>query len=110
MRVENKVQMPAALEASWDLIQDVPRIAPCIPGAELTEVVSDHVWKGKVHIRVGPIMLQFVGDVVRKEVDEEQHRMVFAATGSEAKGRGHAEATIEVALSEAEGSTAANIG
>ena len=81
MRVENTVQIPAPLERSWELIQDVPSIAPCIPGAELTEVVSDDAWRGKVRIKVGPTALQFMGDIERKEVDADAHRMLLTADG-----------------------------
>ncbi|QLQ09749.1 MAG: SRPBCC family protein [Nocardioidaceae bacterium] len=105
MRVENTVPIPAPMDEAWELIQDVPRIAPCIPGAELTETVSDDEWKGKVHIKVGPIALQFLGNIVRKELDETSHRMVLRAEGSEAKGRGHAEADIEAQLAPTESGT-----
>jgi len=93
------------MDEAWELVQDVPRIAPCIPGAELTETVSDNEWKGKVHIKVGPIALQFLGNIVRTELDETAHRMVLKADGSEAKGRGHAEADIEAQLAPTESGT-----
>lgn len=105
MRVENTVPIPASLDEAWELVQDVPRLAPCIPGAELTEVLGDDSWKGKVHIKVGPIALQFVGTIVRKELDQAAHRMVLKADGSEAKGRGSAEAEIEASLASTEPET-----
>ena len=100
MRLENKFQVPASPEKTWDLLQDVPAIVPCMPGAELTEVVSDNEWKAQVDVKIGPIALQFLADVVRKELDEAERRVLLAADAEEARGRGNAEATIESYLSD----------
>jgi carbon monoxide dehydrogenase subunit G len=65
-----------------------------MPGAELTEVVSDTQYKGKVHIKMGPVSLSFNGDVDITERDDTAKRMVMKAKGSELKGKGQADATI----------------
>ena len=109
MRVENVVIIPVPLERTWKLAQDVPKLAPCIPGAELTEVLGEDSWRGKVHIKVGPITLQFVGDIVRRVNDEANRRIVFDAEASEAKGRGHAEAQVEIGLAAAGETTQATV-
>ena len=105
MRVENAFDVPASVDEAWRLLNDVPEIVPCMPGAELVEVVGDDAWKAKLHIRLGPIALQFLADVTRKEVDETAHRAVLAVKAREAKGRGSAEATIESSLAAAEAGT-----
>jgi len=65
-----------------------------MPGAELTEVVSDNQYKGKVHIKMGPVSLAFNGDVDITERDDAAKRMVMKAKGSELKGKGQANAMI----------------
>jgi carbon monoxide dehydrogenase subunit G len=70
-----------------------------MPGAELEEVLSENAWKAKLHVRLGPIALQFVADVTREEVDEVGGRVVLVSKARESKGRGGADARIESVLS-----------
>jgi carbon monoxide dehydrogenase subunit G len=98
MRIENAFDVPASAEEAWRLLNDVPAIVPCMPGAELVEVVGDDAWKAKLHVKLGPIALQFLADVTREQVDEAAHRAVLVVRAREAKGRGSAEATIESLL------------
>ena len=105
MRVENAFDVPASVDEAWRLLNDVPEILPCMPGAELVEVVGDDAWKAKLHVRLGPIALQFLADVTREQVDDAAHRAVLAVKAREAKGRGSAEATIESSLAAAEAGT-----
>ena len=105
MRVENAFDVPASVDEAWRLLNDVPEVVPCMPGAELVEVVGDDAWKAKLHVRLGPIALQFLADVTREQVDEAAHRAVLAVKAREAKGRGSAEATIESSLAAAEAGT-----
>ena len=105
MRVENAFDVPASVDEAWRLLNDVPEIVPCMPGAELVEVVGDDAWKAKLHVRLGPIALQFLADVTREQVDETAHRAVLAVKARESKGRGSAEATIESSLAAAEAGT-----
>ncbi len=109
MRLENSFEVPASVEQSWRLLDDVPSVLPCMPGAELVEVVAENAWKVKLHVRLGPIALQFLADVVREHVDEADRRVVLAAKARESKGRGSAEATIESTLTAADGSTRVDI-
>jgi len=57
MRLENSFDVPAGLEQSWRLLNDVPSVVPCLPGAELVEVVGENAWKAKLHVKLGPIAL-----------------------------------------------------
>src|SRR3954453_382459 len=72
---------------------DIQRIAPCMPGAELTEVVDDKTYKGKIGVRLGPVALTFAGTVTFEEIDNANHRARVKAQGTDAKGRGGANAT-----------------
>ncbi len=109
MRLENSFRVPAPAEEAWKLLNDVPAVVPCMPGAELTEVVGENAWKATMHVKLGPINLQFVTDVTREEADEAARRVVLAAKGREARGRGGAQARIESSLAEEGGETSVTI-
>ena len=109
MRLENSFDVTAPLDASWRLLTDVPSVLPCIPGAELVEVVDERTWKAKLRVRLGPIALQFMTDVVREEMDEAAGRVVLSAKAREARGRGSAEARIESTLAAGNGGTRVSI-
>src|SRR5512145_903265 len=79
---------------------DVPRVVPCMPGAQLTETVDDSNWKAKVSVKLGPISLQFAADVAHTEVDTVGNRVVMTTTAREVRGRGGAQATIQSTLTE----------
>ena len=105
MRLENSFEVPASVEQSWRLLNDVPSVVPCLPGAELVEVVGEDAWKAKLHVKLGPIALQFLADVVREERDEAAGRVLLGTKARESKGRGSAEATIESTLTAIDGGT-----
>lgn len=109
MKLENSFQVSAPRKAAWELLLDVPRVIPCMPGAELTETVDDANWKATMSVKLGPISLAFATDVARQEVDEADSRVVLAAKAKEMRGRGGAQATIESRLSESDGRTQIDI-
>jgi carbon monoxide dehydrogenase subunit G len=92
--IENEFAVAAPVEDLWAYLLDVERVAPCMPGAELTEVVDDATWKGKVNVKFGPVALSFAGTVTIKERDDSGHRIVLAAKGMEQKGKGAANASV----------------
>ena len=93
MEFDNSFEVPLPVDEAWKLLMDIRRIAPCLPGAELTEVVDDRTYKGKVGVRLGPVSLAFAGTVKFDEIDDAAHRAKISAQGSDAKGRGGANAT-----------------
>ena len=103
MRLENSFAVPASPERTWALLNDVPRVVPNMPGAELTEIVDETTWKATMHVKLGPIALQFATDVRREVSDERALRTTLAIKARELKGRGGATATIESSL-DADGS------
>ena len=109
MKLENSFEVPAPPDTAWDLLLDVPRIVPCMPGAELTEVIDDSNWKAKVAVKLGPVSLTFLTDVKREKVDEAARRVTLSAAGREMRGRGAARATVESSLSGANGGTRVDI-
>lgn len=103
MKLENSFEVAAPPERAWELLMDVPRVVPCMPGATLTEVVDDSHWKAKMAVRLGPIGLTFATDVAREEVDDAARRVLLAAKAREVRNRGRAQATIESRLSPRDG-------
>ncbi len=93
--IEDSFTVHTPVDRLWAFIQDVERIAPCMPGAELTEVVDDRTWKGKVLVKFGPVQMTFSGTVVMEERDDAAHRAKLSAKGSEQRGKGVANAKVE---------------
>lgn len=89
MLIENEFVVAAPLDQVWNHMKDVPRIAPCLPGAELTDVNGDE-FKGRVTTKMGPVSLKFNGTAKIVERDDAQHRLVLDASGAEEKGKGNA--------------------
>jgi uncharacterized protein len=94
MQIQNDFIVDAPLERVWSYVLDVTKVAPCMPGAELTETVDDTTWKGKVAIKLGPVSMGFAGTVTMTERDDQAHHVVLKADGREQRGRGAASALI----------------
>ena len=94
MLIENEFTVSAPIDFLWSYLLDVEKIAPCMPGAELTEVVDDRNWKGKLNAKFGPVSLSFAGTVTVQDRDDAAHRIVLAAKGMEQKGKGAANAKV----------------
>jgi uncharacterized protein len=105
MEIENEFDVPAPVDHVWAYLLDVERVAPCMPGAELTEVVDDHTWKGRVNMKLGPVSLAFAGTVTMQERDDQAKRVVLAAKGMEQKGKGAANASVTSWLEQGDGVT-----
>ena len=105
MKLENSFDVPAPRSAAWELLMDVPRVVPCMPGATLTETVGENQWKADMSVKLGPIALVFATDVTREGVDEAAGTVTLSAKAREKRGRGGAQAAIQSTLSEAEAGT-----
>ena len=96
MHLANEVVLPAPPDEVFSLINDVERVAPCMPGAELQGRSADDAYQGRVKVKVGPISAAYSGTVRFLEVDQAGHRLVLDARGSEQHGSGNAEAKVHV--------------
>ena len=105
MQIENEFTVPAPIDEVWLHLLDVERVAPCMPGAELTESVDESTWKGKVNMRLGPVSLSFAGVVTMEDRDDAAHRVVLRAKGMEQKGKGAANASVTSWLETGENET-----
>ncbi len=93
MEFDNSFEVPLPPAEAWKVLLDIQRIAPCMPGAELTEVVGKDTYKGKIGVRLGPVALTFAGIVKFDEIDDANHTARVSAQGTDAKGRGGANAS-----------------
>jgi carbon monoxide dehydrogenase subunit G len=98
MIFDSSFEVPLPPERAWPILLDIPRIASCVPGARLTETLDDHTYKGEIDVRLGPVALTFGGTVRFEQVDAAAYRARVKAAGTDAKGRGGANATAAFAL------------
>jgi len=92
MEFDNSFEVPLPPAQAWPLLMDIRGIAPCMPGAQLTDVIDDKNYKGNISVRLGPVALTFAGVVTFEEIDNANHTARVRAQGTDAKGRGSAQA------------------
>jgi carbon monoxide dehydrogenase subunit G len=100
MDIKDSFTVTAPPAEVWNLLLDVERVAPCMPGAELTEVVDDRTWKGRVRMKIGPVTMNYAGQVFMTERDDENMRVTLRAEASELSGKGNAAATVRARVEE----------
>ena len=109
MIISNSFDIPLPPDQAWPLLMDVPRIAPCLPGAELLEALPDNAYKGKVSVRLGPVSLAFAGTAKFEHIDAVARSARLKAQGADQKGRGSAAAKVVFALVAVDGGTRVNV-
>lgn len=98
MIITTSFQVDAPLDVVWRYLLDVPRIAPCVPGAQLTSVIDDRTYEGKIQVKLGPITVDYKGQVKIDAIDEAAHTVNLKANGVESRGRGGAVASVRSEL------------
>jgi len=98
MEFDNSFEVPLPPAQAWPVLMNIPGIAPCMPGAQLTEVVDDKTYKGNISVVLGSVKLTFAGAVKFEEIDNVNHTAQVRAQGSDAKGRGSAQAAATFRL------------
>jgi len=101
MLIKNEFEVAEPVEKVWQFFDDIPQVAACLPGAELTEDLGDDKYKGKVAVRMGPVRLQFAGTADITERDEPAKRVVVHASGADERGRGQASMVVTATLTRA---------
>jgi carbon monoxide dehydrogenase subunit G len=109
MEFENTFVVDAPVETVWDLLLDVERIAPCMPGAQVLEQTADDAYKVAVKVKLGPMTMNYKGDVEIVDKDAGAHSATMRAKAKEARGQGTASANIRMALEPQDGRTQASI-
>jgi len=97
MELAHEFTVNTPVGRAWAVLTDIERIAPCMPGAELTEVDGD-TYHGLVKVKVGPITAQYKGTASFVEKDEAAHRVVLKAAGRDARGQGNASAMVTAVM------------
>jgi uncharacterized protein len=109
MKLEHSFQVAAPLDRVWEALIDVKRVAPCLPGAEITEADEDGTYRGTFSVRLGPTTAAYRGELAMEEVDADAHRAVMRATGQDKRGQGSAKATIVSSMREEGGATTVDV-
>lgn len=105
MLIDNEFTVNAPAATVMTYLLDVEKVAKCLPGAQLTQIVDAQTYKGKMKIKMGPLDLTFNGTVNIIEMDNENGRIVMKASGMEEKGKGMAQATATVQITDMGNST-----
>jgi uncharacterized protein len=110
IELDNSFTVPVPPEQAWDVLLDVERIAPCMPGATVTSVEGDEI-AGQVKVKLGPLSLSYKGTAKFIEKDPATHTIAIEATGKETRGAGTASAIVHASLKpdDAEGQTTVSI-
>jgi carbon monoxide dehydrogenase subunit G len=98
MLIKNDFEVAQPVEKVWEFFGNIPQVATCLPGTELTEDLGNEQYKGRVAVRMGPVRLQFAGTADITERDEAAKRVVVNAAGAEEKGRGQASMVVTATL------------
>jgi carbon monoxide dehydrogenase subunit G len=108
MKLENEFTVPAPVERAWEVLLDVERVAPCLPGAAIEGSEGDE-YAGTMKVKIGPISTSYSGTVKIEEADEAARRAVMRAQARDSRGQGTAAATITSTMEEVEGGTRVHV-
>jgi carbon monoxide dehydrogenase subunit G len=109
MLIKSGFDVAQPVDKVWQFFDDIPNVAACLPGAQLTQDLGDNKYLGKVAISMGPVKLQFGGTATIKERDDAAKRIVVDAAGADEKGRGNASMLVTATLSPARGGTRVDV-
>jgi uncharacterized protein len=108
MKLENEFTVPAPVERAWEVLLDVERVAPCLPGAAIEGSEGD-AHAGTMTIKIGPITARYRGTVKIEQADEADRRAVMRAQARDSRGQGTAAATITSTMEAVEGGTRVHV-
>ncbi len=105
MKLEQSFEVVAPLQRVWETLIDVQRVAPCLPGAEVTEVADDGTYHGSFQVKLGPTTASYRGTLRVESLDQAAHRATMRATGTDKRGQGGARATMVSTMTQEDTST-----
>ena len=100
MEFQNEFEVQAPIDEVYAAMLDLERVAPAMPGAEVLEKTDDDHYKVAIKVKVGPISMQYKGDVEVVDKDPEQHSAKLKVQAREARGQGTASADVDMRLDE----------
>jgi hypothetical protein len=98
MLIKNDFDVAQPIDKVWQFFDNIPQVAACLPGAELTDDLGEDKYLGRVAVRMGPVKLAFAGTAHITERDEAAKRIVVDAAGADEKGRGQASLIVTATL------------
>jgi carbon monoxide dehydrogenase subunit G len=98
MVITTRFQLAVPVDTAWAYLLDVQKVAQCVPGASLTEVIDEKTYAGKIGVKLGPIAVGYKGRITLESVDPASHTVQIKGQGSEDRGRGGATATMTAQL------------
>ncbi len=110
MNFENSFVVEAAPATVWKTMMDFERVAPCMPGAEVTEKTSDEAFKVQIRVKVGPMSMTYRGQAEITDRDDTAMTASMRVQARESRGQGTANATVQIELAEEDGGTRASMG
>lgn len=108
-QISESFEVDQPVQVVWDFFQNVPQVAECMPGVELTDAATGEVYKGKMKVKLGPISAQFQGEARIDDLDETGRTGTISAKGVDQKGGSRANATVRYALAAAGNGTKVDI-
>lgn len=105
MQIDSVFSVVAPIDKVWDTLMDFQRVAGCVPGTQILNRLSDDAYQVGMTVKLGPVSMQYKGQMTVLERNVEEHRAVFQGRAQETRGQGTAEATVTLRLAEAQGST-----
>ncbi len=105
MEFENRFDLEVPIEQVWDAMLDIERVAPCVPGAEVLERKGDDAFEVGIKVKVGPVSMQYRGQVEIVDKDPASHSAVMSARARESRGQGTATANVRMHLEGENGTT-----
>jgi carbon monoxide dehydrogenase subunit G len=105
MKLEQTFEVEAPLAQVWAALNDLERVAPCLPGAAITGHDEDGTYHGTFTVKLGPMTAAYNGTIKIEDVDESTHTATLKARGTDKRGQGGANATIVNSLSAEGGAT-----
>jgi len=106
MKLEQSFEVAAPVDAVWAALIDVPRVAPCLPGAEIGPSTEDGTYNGTFSVKLGPATAAYRGTIKIESADEATHTATMRANGTDKRGQGGAKATIVSSVRPGDGGTA----
>lgn len=99
MLIKSEFDVAESPDKVWEFFNDIPLVASCLPGADISRQVSEDTYEGTVAIKAGPVKLDFAGEATVEERDDANKRIVVAASGADIKGRGQASLLVDAVVS-----------
>lgn len=109
MKLEQSFEVQAPIDRVWEALIDVERVAPCLPGAEITDASEDGKYRGNFTVKLGPTTAAYRGELEMESVDEASRTVTMKASGQDKRGQGGAKATIVSVLRDEGGTTTVDV-